>query len=72
MSSDEVKKDMDKIMQIGKTVDRENLVYRASEYTYSFNNFQAIAIFCRDVYNGKITLKETDNDQANLIVEIMA
>ena len=29
--NDETKKEMDKIMEIEKTVDRENLVYRASE-----------------------------------------
>ena len=34
--NDEAKKEMDKIMEIEKTVDRENLIYRASEYTYSF------------------------------------
>ena len=50
MSSDEAKKEMDKIMQIGKTIDRENLVYRASEYTYNFNNFQALTTFDRDIY----------------------
>ena len=34
--NDEAKKEMDKIMEIEKTADRENLIYRASEYTYSF------------------------------------
>ena len=34
MSSDEAKKEMDKVMEMEKTVDRENLIYRASEYTY--------------------------------------
>ena len=39
MLGDEAKKEMDKIMQVEKTVDREKLIYRASEYTYSFKNF---------------------------------
>ena len=52
-------------------VDRENLVYRTNEYTYSFKNFRSINTFGRDIYNGKITLKETDEDQSNLLVEIM-
>ena len=38
--SDEAQKEMDIIMEIEKTVDREKLIYRASEYTYSFQNFQ--------------------------------
>ena len=51
--SDEAKKEMDKIMEIEKTVDRETLIYRASEYTYSFQNFQTIKSCGRDIYNGK-------------------
>ena len=34
--NDEAKKEIDKISEIEKTLDREKLVYRASEYTYSF------------------------------------
>ena len=62
---------MDIIVEIEKTVDREKLIYRASEYTYSFKRFQTIKTFGRDIYNGEITLKEADNDQSNLLVKIM-
>ena len=72
MLSDEAKKEMDKIMEIEKTVNREYLIYRASEYTYSFKNFQTIKTFGRDIYNSEITLRDADNDQTNLLVEIMA
>ena len=33
--SDEIKKEMDKIVKIEKTADGEKLIYKASEYTYS-------------------------------------
>ena len=69
--SDDAKKEIDKIMEIEKTVDREKLIYRASEYTYSFQNFQTIKTFGWDTYNGKITVKKADEDQTNLSVEIM-
>ena len=69
--NDEAKKEMDKISRIEKTVDREKLAYKASEYTYSFQNFQTIRTFGRDIYNGEITLKGADENQANLLVEIM-
>ena len=59
-------------MEIEKTVDRENSVYRASEYTYSFKNFQTTKTFGKDIHKGEITLKDADNDQGNLLVEIMA
>ena len=69
--NDEAKKEIDKITEIEKTGDREKLVYRASEYTYSFQNFRTIRAFGRDIYNGEITLKEADEDQASLLNEIM-
>ena len=47
------------------------MVYKASEYTYSFKNFQAIKTFGEYIYNGEITLKESHDNQANLLVEIM-
>ena len=34
--SDEAKKEMNKIMETEKTGDKEKLIYRVSEYTYSF------------------------------------
>ena len=68
--NDEAKKEIDKISEVEKTVDREKLVYRASEYTYSFQNFQTIRTFCRDIYYGIISLEEADEDQASLLNEI--
>ena len=69
--SDEATKEIYKIVKIEKTVDREKLIYRASEYTYSFQNFQTIKTFGRDIYSNKITLKEADQYQVSLLVEIM-
>ena len=66
LNNNEAKKRLDKIKETEKTVDREKLIYRASEYTYSFKNFQTIRTFSRDIYEGKITLKEADEDQLNI------
>ena len=57
--------------EIEKTVGKENLIYRASEYTYSFKSFQTINTFGNDIYNGEITSKEADDNQVNLLVEII-
>ena len=38
-NNDEAKKEVDKIKEIEKHVDREKLVYETNEYTYSFRNF---------------------------------
>ena len=64
--NDEAKKGIDKISEIEKTVDREKLVYRASEYIYSFQNFRTIKTFDRDIYNGEIPLKEADEERSSL------
>ena len=39
LNNDEAKKELDKIKEIEKNVDREKLIYVTNEYTYSFKNF---------------------------------
>ena len=69
--NDESKKEHDKIIEIEKTIDREKLVYRASEYKYNFRNFQTIKTFGKDIYDGTITLKEANGYQTDLLAEII-
>ena len=64
-------KELDKNKEIEKNVDREKLVYKTNEYIYSFENFQTIKAFGKDIYDGTITLKEADDYQTDLLVEIM-
>ena len=71
LNNDEAKKELDKIKEIEKNVDREKLVYETSKYTYSFKNFQTINTFATDIYEGKIAIEEADEYQINLLVEIM-
>ena len=70
-NSDDAKKELDKIKETEKNVDREKLVYETDEYTYSFKNFQTIKIFSRDIYEGEIMIKEADEYQADLLTEIL-
>ena len=53
-----------------KAIDREKIVYRASEYPYNFRNFQTASTLGRDIYEGKITLEEANIDQDNLLRDI--
>ena len=71
LNNDEAKRELDKIKKIEKNVNREKLIYETNEYTYSFKNFQTIKTFGRDIYEGKITIEETDKYQTDLIAEIM-
>ena len=63
LNNNEAKKELDKIKEIEKSVDREKLTHKTNEYTFSFEDFQAIKTFGRDIYEGKITIKEADEYQ---------
>ena len=70
ISYEEAKDELNKLNEIGKTVDRENLTYTASEYIQiRFKNFKTMKSFGRDIYNGEITLKDADEVQKNVLVE---
>ena len=71
LNNDQAKKELDKIKDIEKNVDREKLIYETNEYTYSFKNFQTIKTFGRDIYEGKITIEEANEYQTDLLAEIM-
>ena len=70
LNSNEVKKELYKIKEIEKNVDREKLIYETSEYTYSFKNFKTTKTFGRDIYEGKITIEEANEYQTDLLTEI--
>ena len=74
LNNDEAKKELDQIKEIEKNIDREKLIYKKSEYTYSFKNVQTIKTFGRDgrdIYEGKIAIEEANEYQKDLLVEIM-
>ena len=71
LNKHEAKKQLDTIKEIETNVDREKLFYETDEFAYRFKNFQIIKTFGRDIYEGKITIKEADEYQANLLTEIM-
>ena len=60
LNNEEAKKELNKIKETEKNVDREKLIYKAKKYKYSFKLFQTITTFCRDIYESRITLKEVD------------
>ena len=71
LNNDEAKKELHKIKEIEKNVDREKLIYETDEYTYSLKNFQTIKTFGRDIYEGNLMIKEADEYQADLLTEIL-
>ena len=71
LNNDEAKKELDKIKEIEKNVDGEKFIYETNEYTDSFKNFQTTKAFGRDIYEGKIIIKEADEYQKDFLLEIM-
>ena len=71
LNNDEAKKELNNVKEIEKNGDREELTYKTDEYTYSFKNFQTIKTFGWNIYEGKITIKETDKYQTDLLTEIL-
>ena len=60
-----------KLKKQKKKGDRRKLVYETNECTYSFKNFETRKTFGQDIYEGKISLEETDEYQKDLLVKIM-
>ena len=54
--------------EIEKNVDREKLVYETGKY--DFRKFNTIRTLGEDIYNGKTTLEEADEDQSDLANKI--
>ena len=51
-------------------MDREKLVHDPGKYTYDFRTFNTVRAFGEEIYEGKITLKESDEDQSDLADQI--
>ena len=69
-SNEESTYELKKIKELEKKVDREKLLYETKNDTYDFRIFRTIRTFGKDIYNGKITLEETNESQAKLTEEI--
>ena len=65
-----LKKKSIKLKKIKENVDREKLIYKASENIYDFRNFKTVRTLGEDIYEGKITLKEADEEQSDLLYAI--
>ena len=70
--NDEARKELDKIKETEKSIEREKIIYETDEYTNSFKNFPTIKNFGQDIYEGEITVKEANENQTNLLTEIMS
>ena len=61
LNSNEVKKELYKIKEIEKNVDREKLIYETSEYTYSFKILKQQKLLVEIFMRVKLRLKRLMN-----------
>ena len=69
-ANDESIKEFNKIKEIERNVDRENLFYKSSKKPCDFKNFRTIRTFGEDIYKGQITFEEADEYQSDLLNKI--
>ena len=69
-ANNESRKELNKIKEMEKIMDREKLIYKTDKHTYDFRKFNTIRTFGKDIDNGKITLEEADESQSDLLDEI--
>ena len=68
--TDEANEELNKIKEIEKGVDTEKLFYKSNKNAYNFKDFQTIRTFGEDIYNGEISLDESDEYQSDLADKI--
>ena len=63
----EIINEIKKIEEIEKKVDRNKMVYKGTNKTYDFRNFQTIRTFGNEIRNNVISLDTANMEQANLL-----
>ena len=63
----EIIKEIEKIEEIEKKVDRNKMVYKGTNKTYDFRNFKTIHTFGNEIRNNVISLNTANIEQTNLL-----
>ena len=58
-------------LKIQKNCRIENIQFLKYKYTYTFKQFEAIRSLAKNIFDGKLTLNNADEDQRNLLIEIV-
>ena len=63
----EIIKEIEKIEEIGRKVDRNKMNYKGTNKTYDFRNFKTIRTFGNEIRNNVISLNTANIEQTNLL-----
>ena len=67
----EIKNKINNIKEYEKKVNRNNMIYNSSKEPFDFKTFKIITSFGENIYSGKITINEANEEQADLINDIL-
>ena len=71
IKNNEIRNELDEIKKWEEKIKRRDLIYRANNYKYDFQQYETIASFGESIYAGKITIGEAEEDQSNLLKNIV-
>ena len=54
-----------------KNVNRNDRIYYSSKEPFNFKIFKTIRSLCENIYSGKFTINEADQEQADLVEYIL-
>ena len=52
-------------------MNRKDSIFETKKYAYNFQKFETLRSFAKNIFSGKTTLKNVDEAQCNLLVEII-
>ena len=67
----EIKNEINKIKEYKKKLNRDNMIYYSSKEPFNFKTFKTIRSLGENIYGGKITVDEADEEQSDLIEDIL-
>ena len=70
MRTNEIKNRIDEIKKCKEKDRRKDLVYRTYKDKYDFLQYDTIRYFGDSIYNGKISIDETETDQSSLLNDL--
>ena len=70
MRTNEIKNRIDEIKKCKEKDRRKDLVYRTYKYKYDFLQYDTIRYFGDSIYNGKISIDETETDHSSLLNDL--
>ena len=71
MRTIEIKNEIHEIKQWEEKIKRKDLKHKTKNYTYDFQQYQAIRSFSESIYTGKINIDEAEMDQSSLLKNLV-